>query len=72
MPVMDGYEATRTIRASDRPDAKTISIIAMTANAFVDDIRDAIDSGMDAHITKPVQIDKLISTIRQVFDSRNN
>ncbi len=72
MPVMDGYEATRAIRASDRPDAKTISIIAMTANAFVDDIRDAIDSGMDAHITKPVQIDKLISTIQQVFDSRNN
>ncbi len=72
MPVMDGYEATRTIRASGRPDAKNVSIIAMTANAFVDDIRDAIDSGMDAHITKPVQIDKLISTIQQVFDSRNN
>ncbi len=70
MPVMDGYEATRTIRASSHPDAKTIPIVAMTANAFVDDIRDAIESGMDAHITKPIQIDKLKSTIRQVLDSR--
>jgi len=70
MPVMDGYEATRTIRASSHPDARIIPIIAMTANAFVDDVRDAIDSGMDAHITKPVQLDKLKSTIRQVLDSR--
>jgi len=70
MPVMDGYEATRTIRASSHPDAKLVPIIAMTANAFVDDVRDAIDSGMDAHITKPVQLDKLKATIRQVFDSR--
>ncbi len=69
MPVMGGYEATKTIRSSSHPDAKTIPIIAMTANAFVDDVRDAIDSGMDAHITKPVQIDKLKSTIRQVLDS---
>ncbi len=70
MPVMDGYEATRTIRASSHPDAKTIPIIAMTANVFVDDIRDAINAGMDAHITKPVQIDKLKSTIRQVLENR--
>ncbi len=71
MPVMNGYEATRTIRASSHPEAKIIPIIAMTANAFVDDVLDAIDSGMDAHITKPVQIDKLKSTIRQVLDSRS-
>jgi len=70
MPVMDGYEATRTIRASSHPEAKVIPIVAMTANAFVDDVRDAIDSGMNAHITKPVQIDKLKSTIQQVLDSR--
>ncbi len=70
MPVMDGYEATRTIRASSHPDAKTLPIVAMTANAFVDDVRNAIDSGMNAHITKPVQIDKLISTIQQVLDSQ--
>ena len=70
MPVMDGYEATRTIRASDHPSAKTLPIIAMTANAFVDDVRDAIESGMDAHIAKPVQMDKLKATIQQVLNSR--
>lgn len=72
MPVMDGYEATRTIRASAHPDAKVIPIVAMTANAFVDDVREAIEAGMDAHITKPIQMDKLKSTIRQVLDSRND
>ena len=71
MPVMDGYSATRAIRAGEHPEAKTVPIIAMTANAFVDDVRDAIESGMDAHIAKPVQIDNLKSTIQQVLDSRN-
>ncbi|MDE7243786.1 MAG: response regulator [Oscillospiraceae bacterium] len=70
MPVMDGYTATRTIRGGGRPDAKTVPIIAMTANAFVDDVRDAIESGMDTHIAKPVQIDKLKSTICHVLESR--
>ncbi|MCM1025055.1 MAG: response regulator [Roseburia sp.] len=68
MPVMDGYEATRTIRSSSHPQAKEIAIIAMTANAFVDDVREAIVSGMDAHIAKPVQIDKLKATIQQVME----
>ena len=70
MPVVDGYAATRAIRASSHSCAGTVPIIAMTANAFVDDVRDAIESGMDAHIAKPVQLDKLKSTIQQVFDSR--
>ncbi len=71
MPVMDGYTATRKIRSSDHPSAKTVPIIAMTANAFVDDVRDAIDSGMDAHIAKPIQLNTLKSTIKQVLDSRS-
>ncbi len=71
MPVMDGYEATRTIRAGSHPEAGTVPIIAMTANAFMDDVRDAIASGMDAHIAKPVQIEKLKATIQQVLDSRS-
>ena len=71
MPVMNGYNATRTIRASGHPSAKKIPIIAMTANAFVDDVRDAVEAGMDAHIAKPVQIDSLKSTIQQVLDSRS-
>ena len=70
MPVMDGYSATRAIRAGEHPEAKTMPIIAMTANAFVEDVREAIESGMDAHIAKPVQIDNLKSTIQQVLDSR--
>jgi len=70
MPVMDGYAATRAIRNSSHPSAKTVPIIAMTANAFVDDVRNAIDSGMDAHIAKPVQIEILKTTIRQVIDDR--
>ncbi len=70
MPVMDGYAATRAIRASSHPTAKTVPIIAMTANAFVDDVRAAIESGMDAHIAKPVQVDKLKATIQQVLESR--
>lgn len=70
MPVMDGYAATRAIRRSDHPSAETVPIIAMTANAFVDDIRAAIESGMDAHIAKPIRLDNLKDTIQQVFDRR--
>jgi len=70
MPVMSGYEATEAIRASGRPDAETISIIAMTANAFTDDIRRAVESGMDAHVAKPVQLDKLKTTIRTVLERK--
>lgn len=68
MPVMDGYSATRAIRASGHPAAESIPIIAMTANAFVDDVRDAIDAGMDAHIAKPIQVDKLKATIQQILE----
>jgi len=70
MPVMDGYETTRAIRSSSHPSAGAVPIIAMTANAFVDDVREAIASGMDAHIAKPVQVELLKTTIRQVLDSR--
>ena len=71
MPVLNGYGATRAIRASEHPSAKQIPIIAMTANAFVDDVRDAIETGMDAHVAKPVQIDNLKSTIREVLNNRS-
>ena len=70
MPVMDGYAATRAIRGGTHPSAQSVPIIAMTANAFVDDVRDAIDSGMDAHIAKPVQMDTLKSTIQTVLEKR--
>ncbi len=59
MPEMDGYEASRQIRALNRPDAKTVPIIALTANAFTEDAQRAADAGMDAHMTKPFDFDKL-------------
>ncbi|MCM1127660.1 MAG: response regulator [Lachnospiraceae bacterium] len=70
MPVLNGHEATRAIRAGTHPSAQTIPIIAMTANAFVDDIRDALASGMDAHIAKPIVLAQLKSTIREVFERK--
>ena len=57
MPVMNGYEATKAIRALEREDAVTIPIIAMTANAFAEDVKDALNSGMNAHVAKPVEMD---------------
>ena len=70
MPIMNGHEATREIRASGHPSAQAIPIIAMTANAFVDDIRDALGAGMDAHIPKPIVLDQLKSTIREVLEQK--
>jgi len=69
MPVMNGYEATRAIRASGFPGARTIPIIAMSANAFVDDVRSALNAGMNAHISKPVVLEEFKSTLRKVLES---
>ena len=63
MPVMDGLTATRTIRALDRPDAKTVPIIAMTANAFAEDVEESRSAGMNEHISKPLDLDKVKATI---------
>lgn len=59
MPVMDGLSAARAIRAMDRPDARSIPILAMTANAFEEDARKSMDAGMNAHLTKPLDIRKV-------------
>ena len=67
MPEMDGYQATREIRKLDRPDAKTIPIVAMTANAFSEDIQQSKEVGMDAHVAKPIDIDVLCSTLEKVL-----
>lgn len=63
MPVMDGLTAARTIRALERPDAKTIPIIAMTANAFDEDAKKCLDAGMNAHLSKPLDVEKVVATI---------
>ena len=64
MPEMDGYEATRQIRASDAPNAKTIPIIAMTANVFHEDIQRCLESGMNGHIGKPIDFDDVMAQLR--------
>ena len=63
MPVMDGLTATRTIRALERPDAGTIPIIAMTANAFAEDAKKCLEAGMNEHLAKPLEMKKLTETI---------
>ncbi len=59
MPGMDGYAATRAIRSMDRKDTMTIPIMAMTANAFAQDVEKALSAGMNAHIAKPIDVDEL-------------
>ncbi len=69
MPVMDGLTATREIRALKRPDAGTIPIIAMTANAFEEDAKKCLAAGMNAHLAKPLQIEKMVNTIAEEIES---
>ena len=64
MPKMNGYEATAAIRGlSERPDAGAIPIIAMTANAFAEDVQASLDAGMNGHIAKPIVMDEVLKTI---------
>ena len=67
MPVMDGLEAARAIRALPRSDAGTVPIIALTANAFEEDVRKSLEAGMNAHLPKPVDTDRLFETLRQLL-----
>ena len=67
MPVMDGLEAAATIRALNRPDAKRIPIIALTANAFDEDVQRSLQAGMNAHLTKPVDADHLFQTLEELI-----
>ena len=64
MPKMNGYEATKAIRSlQNRSDADTIPIIAMTANAFAEDVQASLDSGMNGHLSKPIVMDEVIKAI---------
>jgi CheY-like chemotaxis protein len=65
MPVMNGLDATKAIRASSHPEAKTIPIIAMTANAYAEDVKASFEAGMNAHIAKPINVPLLISTLNK-------
>ena len=72
MPEMDGLEATEVIRALDRPDAKTIPIIALTANAFDEDVQRSMQYGMNAHLTKPVEPEHLFKTLGELIWETEN
>ncbi len=67
MPEMDGLEATAAIRALERPDAKTVPIIAMTANAFDEDVQRSLQVGMNAHLSKPVEPERLYQTLEELI-----
>jgi CheY-like chemotaxis protein len=67
MPVMDGYEAAAALRSMEREDAKTIPVIAMTANAFAEDVERARAAGMNAHVSKPIDPDELYRTTAEVL-----
>ncbi len=70
MPVLDGCSATRQIRALDRPDARAVAIIAMTANVFKEDVELALSSGMDGHIGKPINVEHAMRVIQNVLSAR--
>ena len=69
MPVLNGYEATKAIRACAHPRAKTVPVIAMTANTFSEDVKEALDAGMNAHVGKPVDMEQLKDAVAKVLES---
>ncbi|MBR2598045.1 MAG: response regulator [Clostridiales bacterium] len=72
MPEMDGLEATRHIRAMERPDAAVIPIIALTANAFDEDVQRSLQAGLNAHLTKPIKPEILIETLESLISGRSD
>lgn len=72
MPEMNGYDATRTIRAMRRADAAAVPILAMTANAFDEDKRKAAEAGMNAHISKPIEFPVLLAELGRLTGSKHD
>ena len=72
MPLLNGRDAARALRAGEREDLRRIPIIAMTADAFAEDVQLCLDAGMDAHVAKPVEIDKALAAIRLMLSRKNN
>ena len=67
MPIMGGYEATKKIRELENPELANIPIVAMTANAFSEDVKNALEAGMNAHIAKPVDVPKMMETLAKIL-----
>ena len=72
MPEMDGLDAAAAIRALPRPDAKAVPIVAMTANAFDEDVQRSLQVGMNAHLSKPVEIEHLYQTLEELIWEREH
>lgn len=72
MPVMDGFEATKLIRLMERADSRSIPIIAMTANAFNDDMKKSIDNGMNAHLSKPIDVSMMIKSLWKCISQQSD
>ena len=73
MPRMDGYEAAKAIRSlENRPDGAVIPIIAMTANAFAEDVQESLDAGMNGHLSKPIVMDEVIKTIARNLNQKHD
>jgi len=70
MPVMDGYEATAAIRAMERRDARSVPIVAMTADAYEQDVARCLAAGMNSHTSKPVDPDRLFDELARVISAR--
>ena len=71
MPVMNGYDAARAIRALKNPHLSKIPIVAMTANAFEEDKQKALASGMNDHVAKPIDVDRLLTVLVEILDGQN-
>ncbi|MDE7476870.1 MAG: response regulator, partial [Lachnospiraceae bacterium] len=67
MPIMDGYEATRQIRALEDSERAAVPIVAMTANAFDEDKQKAMEAGMNGHVAKPIDIERLMDTLKEIL-----
>ena len=72
MPEMDGLEASSVIRGMNRPDAQTVPIIAMTANAFDEDVKSSLQAGMNAHLSKPLDPELFFQTLEEIIWKKEN
>jgi CheY-like chemotaxis protein len=72
MPVMDGLDATRAIRAMDREDCREIPIVAMSANVFDDDLKKSVECGMNGHLEKPVEISQMYRLFKEILLDKNS
>ena len=71
MPILNGCDAARALRSGEREDLRRIPIIAMTADAFAEDVQMCLDAGMNAHLSKPIEMDKVFAAIRLVQSEKN-